>query len=437
MKNCATREFILLMSSKPPIPVMTPRKRPMVQVPKANRRSVDLASTRVCEISVSQPFKLSRRLSNVDKSSSDMSSLKMLSQLRSASHNPHTLPLPELEFVIQISFISNWGSPNLISISEIDFLTKDRVPIQNVKVVTKNAEEDLIKLQKMVDRELIKTNIDAAWSHEWSPNHEPLCYTFILRSPSSPEFIRIWGGKFDTKSQVRDFSIYTDGTFQFKGEVPYEFGGVFPVHPKLPSLQPHITAVELNLRAPIPLEETDQYGPIPIPKTKSIVVKIFCPFDPTSPFVGLNCIEFFEPNGKNVNFSMIRSVKVDNGTGITSALKLLKDKRRTMESAEMWTVKREYPDKPITLSIAFVKEVKIIMMRFWNYNGDESETFGAKKISIYLDDKPYWIGCLNMAKGMTTNIQNSVTDVWLTDPNRWKDSPHITEIPTSRSDSSQ
>lgn len=358
-----------------------------------------------------------------------------IGKIRALTQSPKTLPLPELDYQYIVLFFSTWGKSDYITCSEIDFLTEDRVPIQNVQITftnkSLNTKQNLNDLNFLIDKSLVNTP-RGTWSFPWNPEEVPLSLCFSFSSTKTPEYIRIWNGKLNPNSQLKEFRVYFDKKRLYTGEVPCQFGIVAPI-----KLSDELKLSMYNFAKIFdeePVYDIDKYGKIYVPPIKQFSIEMIDTFRPGSKDIGLNSIQFFcSNNGKEVSLSSIRNVKITGATSIYSPFQLLKDKKRTMDEKEMWMANRENPKDKVSYFITFNKPVPLILVRIWNFNGDDVD-IGVRKALIKLDDNVVWTGCLNKAKGMTSKIVEGVTDIWLSEMEKWKDATGIESILTTRID---
>lgn len=427
------------MKLKCPIPDAVPRKHPnrsLAAARKLKRCSVDFPLESVPSSSAQRPnsLKLSKAPSLVVKADSPLN-MQKLSKIRAVTHAPQSLPLPEIDYEFVVLLLSTWGQSECITCSEIDFLTEDRIPIPDVRASFTNKNEIekqyINDLQSICNRTLVKTPRHC-WSYNWDFKNGPVSLCFSFTSTKAPEYIRIWNGKLDTDSQLKGFRVYFNKKRLYEGEVPCQFGIV--AHIKLSDDLKMSIFNFAKLFDDDTLYDTDKYGRILVHPAKQIAIKLIDTFTPGSKDVGLNSIQFFcSKEGKEISFSSIKTIKVTGATSVYSPFHLLKDRKRTMDEKDMWIAHRDNPNDKIWYVVTFNKPIPIILVRIWNYNGSDVD-IGVKKALITVDDNIVWSGCLNKAKGMTSKIVEGVTDIWLSEMEKWKDVPAIATIQTTRVD---
>ncbi|OHT06532.1 hypothetical protein TRFO_25417 [Tritrichomonas foetus] len=434
--------------------------------------------------------KLSRAYSNASRREK-RSYEKKLSRLRAVSHVPRSMPAAEFDLQITIQFISNWGNSNTITCSEVDFLTGDRIPVSNVRVSfgnkLLNTPENLNHLQKLCNKTLVKVQKDC-WSfpfnqqlrklqsksqlelvnfkndyvsqnifnklnkgyknnfvfdgkienhenyksllNEVSYDDEPLSIVFSLITDRPPEFVRIWNGKLEPATQLKDFKVLFNDKTIYKGEVPCQFGVNAAILIETDQIHPKLSLSKLFFNEN--KDSTDNFGVLPIPSTTKLEIDMISNFTIHDKRIGLNCIQFFGINGCEIPISEIRTVTVKGATSIFSPYRILKDKRRTIDEKEMWIAEKYHIDDIVKLIVTFAHPEKIVMIRVWNYNGEDYD-IGVKKARITIDGLNVWNGCFKKAKGMTTKIVDFVTDIWLAEKEIWKEYKEIKDPPTTRS----
>lgn len=422
---------------------------------------------------------------NIEKTYLRSSSLKQASSIAT---------MIEKEYLLTIQFISNWGHPNIISCSEIDILGKDRTPLPKVSISeyvhkdpnryeepNTNTDVNPQNLNLLCNHFLIKETKEGSWCSNWKPkSKKPFLLNINITSNEHPEYIRIWNSKFLPESNIRFFRVFYDMQVIAEGEVPINFCVVTKLHSdiikplpiSIPPLCDPTTLEKIHQDQDHSLNQIeeekskdvnfgltrdemlaifqenvnnidcDKYGRMFVPRVRKLSFTLIESYDPNSAGIGLNSIELFDINGKNISFSSIKSVNILNGKCVSSPFNLFKDHRRTMDSSDMWICEKEkenehqncssinsYPK----LTVDLAREKKIVMIRIWNYNGfDEFNLYGVRKMRIDSDKGLLWRGVLNAAKGMTSRIVDGITDIWLTDKTPWMNCPQISEFRTSR-----
>lgn len=389
------------------------------------------------------PSKLTRRNSNAATLSSVMkldnplnsSSPRLIKTRKAESYKPKNLPTFELEFTVNMQFISNWGDPSEITVSEVDFLNSDKVPMKVSKIVPENIVSEKMEIKefrKISNNIMIKENDQHKWKHEWHEGHAPLSIDFTVCGLRPPDFVRIWntGGN----SSLRKFAVFIEKKLVGRSEVPESFGVVMPIKldgiPMMPSLANIFSGNHLEAESLL----KDKFGILPLDKTATIVIRVFSAFDKNSMYVGLNSIELFDVTGKEIHERDIESICVQGGNNLSSPYNLFKDARRSIELSEMWIAEKQ-KDVPLDIVIQLKRAMQVSLVRFWNYNYDaEAKHKGCANFCIFLEAKPYSFGRLRPGNGTLSQILNSVTDVWLCDSPELRQLSSITSVHTSRVD---
>lgn len=350
---------------------------------------------------------------------------RKLSTKRASSLKPLNLPCPEFEWEFIIRLDSNYGDVNEINCSEIDLLDENRMPCKVVSIFPINETETDYSgpYSLLVSGDLNSDDTTTAWSHSWSMYPEPICIKIVVLSTTIPKFIRIWNVSFNSEANLKHFTVFYHTAFCCQGEVPQKFGVVWPISAESAEKLPNL---ELNLEKPY---AKDQFGTIPLPFVKNITLSVLETYDQNANYAGLNCVEFFNTKGRLVPYSFIKSVVTSNGNDITSPYRVLKRRRRTSDVKEMWIAQK---DGRLHLDFELNDPTQLILMRIWNFNGDNIEKFGIKKAEIFLDGVSKWKGKLHEGNQSAQVLFTSVTDIWFVDSTQYKDLPSINIINSTR-----
>ena len=432
------------MQGVPPLP---PVPRARNRIPSATRRvrkSTELSKTDISQdielpsLNPANPqlnqmsfgtSRLSRRHSGVyPLSKLQFPSSPYLLREKTESLKPSKMEeLEILEFEIQIHLISNWGDENEITVSEIDFLNSLKVPMKvlNVEPEADKMTELLVEYKKLSNGLLIKENENHKWKHEWSPEHCPITINFTVEGTRPPEYIRIWNTKETGSRNLRQIAVFYHEKLVARAEVPEKLGIVYPLKleglPVMPSLE------ELFMKCSLPTQNRviDSYGQAPLDKFSTIVIRIFSPYEQQSKFVGLNALELITNDGSSITENEIESICIQDGNNVRSPFNLFKKDKYSLDSDEMWLAERS-EDKSIDLIIQLKKAACIVLVRFWNYNyGSEAKLISASHIGLYMDSKQFSLRRIKPGNGTLKNINESVTDIWLTDVKQIRENKKI------------
>ena len=425
-----------------PLPVL-PREC-ICKIPQRRRYSNELRTEKM----KSPPTAITKPFLNVSKK---------LGSHRAGSLKPTSLPFPELEWDFIIRFDSNWGNPSLITCSEIDFLDKNHLTCKVISISPMNSKEPVEPYFRLISGELNTTDSSVTWSHSWDSS-EPLLIKITILSSMFPKYVRFWNVSFSPDANLKHFTIFFQNFFCSEGEVPQGFGVVSTLLEFSPEVQlnsssnanSNSNAASISSSNSTPNNKTiilpslsiphlklyfsDQYGKLPLPFIQKISIKVIETYNPNSNFVGLNCVEFFNTKGQTIPFSFIQNIHTSHGENMTSPFKVLKKKRRTSDIKDMWIAQKE---GILLLEFDLKKPTQVIMMRIWNFNGEDFEKMGIKKAAILLDDMTYWVGKLNQGNLSKEVIFSSFTDIWFIDSIFFRDLPSISIINSTRTGSSQ
>ena len=213
-----------------------------------------------------------------------------------------------------------------------------------------------------------------------------------------------------------------------------DFGMVIPIHSSHIPIVPSIDDIFMKKSKLVLNPSQDSFGYIPVYSVSMITIEILDSYLKDSNFVGLNSIELYGVEGKLVNDSEIEAISVTRAKSHSSPYTLLKSDKKTMTYHDMWVAEKESAiDRP-KIHIKLKEQTKIIMMRMWNFNhGDKNQNFGVRRMKIFFNDrKCVFNGVLKRGKGMTSRLLESVTDVWISDPEKWRGCDSIVNIRSSR-----
>ena len=415
------------MSKIPPLP-HSPIKIPLPKL------EVDPLIARPRQNKIARQLSQAKRLSLNDKNVPRvlLSSMKHSKATRSSADN-YSLPIPDNEYDIIIHLISNYGDPNMITLSEIDVIEKNHLPAHNVTITADKKRYSRGNLSFLCNNSILKSSRDKMWAEEWSQDSDPIVLHIHFRSFTPPEYLRIFNSRAGDKSNLKDFAIFFGGAFIVSGVVPIDFGVTISLkNYNIPALD---MSQELEYACKSTSRDGDKYGIIPIYDVKDIELVILSAFKSEELF-GLNSVEFFGALGDPIPYTFVESIDIYGGNNLSTPYKLFKLKKRTMRMNDMWIGRREELNKPVTLKISLKEPLKISMIRIWNYNGaDESDILGVKNLKVIINQKTcVWVGKLNRAKGTTSLIKDGVNDIYLSENYKIKENPNIADIDTTRRD---
>jgi len=381
------------------------------------QKQVDIHSGRVVLSPIIRKGKVGRHMSNGEAVPRHLS-CSSLETLKSSSHTPKTLPYPEIEYRISLHILSNWGHPGLVTCSEIDILGEDRVPIQNVNIIAECKLYQNQLLTSLNNKQLMKKSFQDQWSEEWDSNNTPpLILHFDVVSTTPPHFVRIWNSNNLPSANVKDISVMIDNTFIASKEVPKDFGCIISLST---SALPIIAKVEQSIltnNVEINERKSDDYGIVPIQKCRKISFVLFENHCGDNSDFGLNGIELFTDSAEKITKKDIMSIEITDGTGITSPYLLCKNNNQTIHLSDMLQIRSDYTSVPVKVTISLYEKTRIVLARIWNYNAPTKRNIGVKKMKIVLNDHgTVWTGVAKKGKGILWMMNESTTDIWLTEP---------------------
>ncbi|EAX90131.1 hypothetical protein TVAG_088240 [Trichomonas vaginalis G3] len=427
------------MSTKPTLAAL-PRVRPSSLKPmplKEGHKSTEptVLNQPFPEISFQGPLpgipamsrKLSRRFSSVNSTTDASEAMKLARRKNSFSYKPAQLPSFELDYTITLHIMSNWGDPNEITVSEIDFLGEDKSSLKVTKVSPDIPTEDKNSFALMSNGVLVKANDNERWIHSWKQNQEPIVVHFTITSCQPPKFVRIWNTEDRSERNMKKFAVFLENEFVGSKEVPQQFGAVLPLTRMItPSSESVLKLV--NFTTYFNELFKDAYGTLPIRKTSKIMIRIYRSFTDQDMHIGLNCIDIFDCKGNVIEQTDIRYLRIDGATNYSSPLNCFKEKKVGVAVNEIWIAERKYGE-PIEFLIELQVPTQIALFRFYNLNfEEESYNLGVSDLSIFMDDVLAAQRRLGKADGPIYRNNKGITDVWVCQSNIIKDLPKIAEI---------
>ena len=376
------------------------------------------------------------RFEKIPKQENEEIGTKLTKERKTQSLKPTklgSLETLEIEYDIQVHFLTNWGDPNEITVSEIDFLNSQKIPMKvlsvtNISANNKTENIDASEYRKISNGLLIKENEQHKWKHEWFLDHSPIVINFVVLGKRPPDFIRVWNTTETSTRNLKQIAVYFHEKLVARTEVPETLGIIYPLKldglPMMPSLE------EIYLKHKNVTEDhmTDNYGILPLDSFSTIVLRIFSPFDANSTIVGLNGIEFINEDGTIITENEIESICIQGGNNKQTPFNLFKNDKMTLSERSMWIAERTV-NKSLDLIIQLKKQYKIVFVRIWNYNsGKESKEIGASHIGLYMDSKQFSLRRLKSGNGTLQNINESITDIWLTDIKQIRENEKIKKI---------
>lgn len=369
-----------------------------------------------------------RRFSSVN---SPLDSSKLQKRKNSLSYKPTMLPNFEFDFHYTIHIMSNWGDPNEITVSEIDFLSETKTSLKVTKVSPDIPTEDKNSFALMANGILVKNNDKERWIHSWYPNQEPIVVHFTVSSIRPPQYIRIWNTEDRPERNMKKFAVFVDSEFVGAEEVPLKFGVVLPLSQPVQKKEVQKTESVLklfNFTTYFDDLYKDVYGTLPIKKTQNITIVIHRPYDKTSDHIGLNSIDIFDCKGNVITKSDIKFLKIDGATNFSSPMNVFKENKYNSPVNEIWIAEKKV-DVDIYFSIDLQVPTQLAMIRFWNFNLDEnSYNLGVSDVSIFLNEVLACQRRLSKADGPIYRKFKGITDIWLAQSNRLKELPAIADI---------
>lgn len=348
-------------------------------------------------------------------------------QRRNTLFGSSSMNLPEQKYEIDVHLLSNYGHPDKICLSKIEVLTKDRIPVRQLAVVPEDMKYDSPKIERLTSSSLLKNTMDEMWVDDFSANGGPVIFHLHVQCFLAPEFVRLFNSKIGETMCTKEFSVYIQGKFIQTAIIPNDFGTTISL--RQADFQT-ITPIENFLvlpKVPTYVRSKDDFGNLPILKTNSITFKLYSSYS-GKPRIGLNGIEMFDLNGKKINPDLITNIEVFNGASISSPRYLFKPDKITMNVDDMWIAAIQEP--PVSVKLTLCETRMISLIRVWNYNGyNDSQLWGVKNIKVFVNDTvPVFFGRLRRGKGMTTNIEDSITDIWISENFHLKHLPAINNI---------
>lgn len=335
--------------------------------------------------------------------------------------------------VYTVKIMSNWGNGPRVQLSSMALLDDTRKPLPIASISSIPSLKNPRELEKLVDRNLVKTNNEEVWAADFPPeNFDSISIILMVEPIYQPHFLRVWNSHFNTESSVREILV-TEGTNEvYKGEVPQGFGFDAP----LAQPERHIGIAASNSSAilaelfphlaPEP-GVVDLYGNYPRLRTKKITIEIVSTRS-SEEYVALNGIDLFDYNLNIVRWRDVDDIIISNCSNFTDPARLFRVNKESVDANEMFMAETKWRASP-TIEIKLSKPINLARVKIWNFNAStRSLKFGVNRIKIYANDRLIWNGVVQMGTGRVAAIGYNTTVVWLTDLPNIREKENFEEV---------
>ncbi|KAH0805448.1 uncharacterized protein GO595_001830 [Histomonas meleagridis] len=278
--------------------------------------------------------KFSKKLIGLNFSTENLKPLHHEPQLVSLN-SPRTInSLNSSSNLITFHFLSNWGSPDFLSVRHISIIGSKYQPIPITSISSISEPKLESNLKTLFHKPGIKTTEEFTWEIPWSPTSQ---FTIICYIPkkSEAQIIRIWNPITHCESGVCDVEIKFNSTEIFCGQVPKAFVIDIPIphHITTDKNNAYSQAKDILLEAFPSLKPhprfSDKWGTYPIRPAESISFEVVSTFEGGNMF-GINAIDIFDEHGKIIKWNDIKEVIIENCTNYKDP-KLLFMKNKDLE----------------------------------------------------------------------------------------------------------
>lgn len=324
---------------------------------------------------------------------------KQTYQLHSANFRKDLLAGPVLSrqssmdvYNISIKILSNYGDPNSITCSEIDFLDKSYRLIPVIKIEVEPRGIEYTSLDSLTNGTFVGDQDTLEWSAAW--DGRPVILKITITSDSPPSYVRIWNGSKCGPNNIKEVAIEIGKEYVTSAIVPQNLG----VNVSLKANNTEALKEKPVPVIPVWYSISDMHGSIPLFPVSTIIIDFLEGVHDC--YVGLNKIEFLTPQGRKLKlFKDIKCISWEGGEMVTAPQRLFA--RSAIE--EFWIGK--ISANMLNLIVQLEHPTKIALIRLW---GPSDREFAIRRARIRLDGRIVWTGQLSFKS-------EPFKKIWLTD----------------------
>ena len=326
------------------------------------------------------------------------------------SNSTNNLPIREEPQDCNIYMVvvkENWGDPSTISCSYMNFLSKERSPLQPLKILTNPPLKDTSASLLLGD--LVKDE-NKIFKTKWPLEDDSILSIIYFYPPTAkPYFLRLFNPKTNQETSIKYIEVYQGAKDIYHGEIEKSYWrdialNVLPTKAITPSFSTNGITSLLPLLANKPAPK-DKFGILPIPLVTKITIEILSNYGNESQ-LGLNYVSFFSDIDVPVPASDIENIEIDNVKSFRNLDYLIKMKNRSYDDEVMfmcfvdWNIiKKEkdiggQPHYP-KITFTFKRRLRITSVDIINFTGVlKGLDCGAKNIKITAKKIPLWVGMI-------------------------------------------
>jgi hypothetical protein len=287
---------------------------------------------------------------------------------------------------------SNWGHPNLISLSAIAVLNEKNVslPVKTIAVLPASAEPGIENLCK---GGIIKSEAAKAWVAPFDAERG-VCIKLTLNAFPVPQAVRFWNGSSkDDARAVKEFDVFFGNIFACTGQLNPTFGAVHSLCQDPSSGIPdHCRKVIESLMPPGEVTYADEWGVMPVVPVERVDIVVHETYSPDGG-IGLNTVQFFDINDQLIDLPDSAAIESENVMSHCSMRSICMPDAVKADQ-EIWNGTIVTGRTP-ALKISLGKKYRLRKIRIFNHyllNGGEN--LGLKRVTIRLNGVTFWSGVL-------------------------------------------
>ncbi|XP_015595350.1 protein KIAA0556 [Cephus cinctus] len=350
-----------------------------------------------------------------------------IERLHSSSYsNNNTLSFACQE--IQMIFVSNWGQPNMIGLTGIEFID-DQDSVVSLLNATLRCNQCNDNLQKLIDGKNLTTDSGHMWASPYVPGID-VTITIVLNTEMFLTGMKIWNynASLDTSyCGVKQLIVKLNGKSVFDdendfvlrrapGSLHYDFVQhiSFVNHPHLQKLsEQHVSCLTISPRESL-YNDMEYEAPL-MPQGFVYQIMIFSSWgDPY--YVGLNGIQLFEESGKLIALTPDNIAAHPESVNVLEGIekdartpdKLVDGINDTVDGQHMWLAPI-LPGQTNRIYIVFDEPRTISMIKLWNYAKTPQRK--VREFGILVDDLLMYNGILDKTSPYGTILFTNNKDV--------------------------
>lgn len=305
--------------------------------------------------------------------------------------------------IYTVKLLSNWGDPQYMCCSYMQFLSHDRRPLNPIKMMSAPKLEEGV-LQKL-NGDMVKEEANQ-WRINWPPDEDDIMsIIFMFQKHQKPCFIRLWNPQTNMKQSIKDIEIYNGENLVAKEEIPKGFGKDIQISVKEEyAIKPSESMQYLQTLFPQlapSLSPCDLFGQYPSFKLRKVSFEILKNYGNEKVF-GLSQILFLNDKKAIITRDEINRITVDNCSDFTDPLALIPTNRDFPEKCQ-FVAHSSFERHPM---LTFYFEQTVILSKIIVKNldfGPSGFDCEVNHMRVFVNDRCKWIGkvqCTRLKEGV-------------------------------------